>query len=370
MSAPAQQLANPFTPSFGEVPPHLAGRSLMLADFSRAFKAPKRHPLQSTAITGARGTGKTALLSLAALEAEAHGWIAVRTVAMPGMLDDILIAGQRAASHLAEDPGRIRLAGLSVAGFGSVSIERSEIPTNWRNEMTDLLEQLEKTNTGLLIAVDEVRPALDDMIRLAATYQLFVTEGRKIALLMAGLPHNILRLEKDKTVSFLRRAQRIRLGSIPDFEIKSAMRQTIEDGGRTVAPEALDAAVAASEGFPFMMQLVGFRMWDRQPDHPVISPEDAEAGIALAREELRERIVAVTYDGLSKGDQAFLAVLAASAEQMTVAEVARALGKSHSYATQYKNRLLGQGVIAAAANGTLRFDLPLMREYVLEATRA
>ena len=60
----------------------------------------------------------------------------------------------------------------------------------------------------MLFTVDEVDPTLDEMVQLAAFYQHFVREGRKVALLMAGLPHNISSLLNNKTVSFLRRSNR------------------------------------------------------------------------------------------------------------------------------------------------------------------
>ena len=62
---------NPFTPTFGEVPAHMAGRSVVLNDLKRALSSSKRHPNLTTIITGARGTGKTALLSLKRRSSEA-----------------------------------------------------------------------------------------------------------------------------------------------------------------------------------------------------------------------------------------------------------------------------------------------------------
>ncbi len=356
---------NPFTPTFGEVPAHMAGRSSVIRDLTRAFGSSRRHPNLTTAITGARGSGKTALLSLAADEAQALGWVAVRTVAMPGMLDDILISARREAAHLLPQGGKARISGVEIGQALSVEWDRADEPTNWRNEMTGILDALGEGGTGLLIAVDEVRPDLDEMVRLAAVYQLFVTEGRKVALLMAGLPHNMLRLESDKTVSFLRRAQRCQLGRIADYDIRDAMRRTIEDAGREVDDEALDVAVQAAGGFPFMMQLVGFRMWDQAQDSPTITMKSAEEGVRLAREELRDRIVRTTYDSLSAGDRAFLRAMLADEEQSTIGDIARRMGKTNSYATQYKRRLLGQGVIEERG-GAVRFQLPLMREYVQE----
>lgn len=69
--------SNPFTPGFGEVLPHLAGRSDMLHSLHRAFGSGIRRPGHTLHITGARGTGETAMLSVAAEGAQSRGWIVV-----------------------------------------------------------------------------------------------------------------------------------------------------------------------------------------------------------------------------------------------------------------------------------------------------
>ena len=82
-------LENPFTPSFGEVPAHLAGRQQIIRDLGRAFCSRRRRPELTSIFSGARGTGKTALMSSLATQAESLGWIAVKTTALPGMLEEI-----------------------------------------------------------------------------------------------------------------------------------------------------------------------------------------------------------------------------------------------------------------------------------------
>lgn len=364
MAEASEWLENPFTPTFGEVPAYLAGRSALLSELRRAYKGSRRHPSLTLALTGARGSGKTALMAAAAEEAERSGWIAVRTVALPRMLDDVLISARRESAHLVSAQGGRKLSGVELGHVVAVEWDNSEPLTNWRNEMTLLLDQLEEVGAGLLITVDEVQPTLDEMIQLAAVYQLFVTEGRRVALLLAGLPHNMLALEKDKRVSFLRRAQKRHLGRIADFEIAQAMERTVKLGGREIEPEALERAVAAAAGFPFMMQLVGFRMWDAGEGTGKITLTDAEQGAFLASAELTEGVVKTTYEGLSKGDRAFLRAMT-ELETPTSPGVAKKMGKTNSYATQYKNRLLGQGVIEESGDGRLSFQMPLMREYVL-----
>lgn len=68
---------NPFTPTFGIVPAHLAGRQGVLRDMRQAFENGLGDPNLSTILVGARGTGKTALLSCIADEAQQRGWIVV-----------------------------------------------------------------------------------------------------------------------------------------------------------------------------------------------------------------------------------------------------------------------------------------------------
>ena len=84
-----EYLENPFTPSFGEVPAHLAGRQQIIRDLDRAFLSQRRRPELTSIFSGARGTGKTALMSSLATRAESHGWIAVKTTALPGMLEEL-----------------------------------------------------------------------------------------------------------------------------------------------------------------------------------------------------------------------------------------------------------------------------------------
>lgn len=121
--------------------------------------------------------------------------------------------------------------------------------------MNLILDQLNEANTGLVISVDEIDPSIPEMVELVTTYQHFVRENKKVALIMAGLPYKVSALLSGKTTSFLRRAARHNLGSIPDYEVKEAFRLTVEDGGKRIDDDALDLAASAIGGFPFMFQL-------------------------------------------------------------------------------------------------------------------
>lgn len=149
---------NPFTPSFGEVPLVMAGRGQLLSEFDRAFSSQARRPSLASLISGARGTGKTALLTLVEERAQERGWIAVDLVSLPGMLEDALEQTRSRAAHLLKGADDVRLTSLGVGPL-SVGVSHSDQGRgNWRTQLAGLLDELAKHGVGLLITVDEITP--------------------------------------------------------------------------------------------------------------------------------------------------------------------------------------------------------------------
>lgn len=366
-SVPARPLANPFTPVFGKVPAYLAGRERIIDDMICAFEAGEGDPNLSSVFVGARGTGKTALLSRLATEASSRGWVAASVTAVPGMLDDIVQRAAEQAAHLLEATPKRKATGVSVGRIASVSWENvTNSSLNWRSKMNALLDQLAQTETGLLITVDEVNPHLDEMIQLATTYQHFVREGRKVALLMAGLPYNVSMLLSGESTSFLRRAFRHDLGSIPARDIEEAFTATIEDAGKTIDRAALSKAVEATGGFPFMYQLVGYRAWNAARSEDVITEKSVEVGVKLAQGELKRQIFDATFNELSDGDVDFLRAMLVDEGETNPSALGDRLGRSSGHVSTYKKRLLEDGIIEEGLRGKLRFSLPGFREYLKE----
>ena len=369
MSGQTTLRANPFTPVFGKVPPYLAGRTSIIEDMLQALDAGSGDPNLCSVFTGARGTGKTALLTYLGDEARRLGWIVADVTAAPGMLDEILQCVQGAGAHLLEPEPSRKLTGVGIAPLGSVTWSNTGTSyATWRLHMNDLFSQLEATGTGILITVDELDPSLDEMTQLVTVYQHFVREGRKAALIMAGLPHRVSGLLSGRSTSFLRRAAQHKLGSIPAFEVKEAFRLTVREGGRDIGGNALERAAGEIDGFPFMFQLLGYRAWNAAAGNACITEDDIEFGARLAREELRSRVFDATFAELSKGDVSFLQAMALDDGPSARADVTQRLGRSSSYISTYKKRLLEAGVIEEPFSGTFTFALPGFRDYIRDMT--
>ena len=363
---------NPFTPDFGEVPVHLAGRTRFLRGFERALADEGRRPELTTILSGPRGIGKTTLLAIVSESAGERGWLSVDTTARGGMLDDIEIQTAQKAAHLLPSAAKTRLSSIGMPGMLELELEHaSEKPkSNWRSRMALILDELSTHGTGLLITVDEVDPELDELEELVTVYQHFVREGRRVALVMAGLPSRVHGLLDGRSSSFLRRAQLEELGPVPDADIENALKKTVESGGRTIAEEGLREAASAIGGFPYLLQLVGFRAWDVDPADSVITPEALSIGIRQGKSELETRIFGATWRDLSGNDRKFLEAMIPDGNESRIADVRERLGWSSSLAAQYRTRLIQAGIIGQRGRGVVGFELPYFREYLEEQLEA
>lgn len=357
---------NPFTPAFGTVPPIMAGRDRLLSELHDAFGQGVGDPNLSSILVGARGTGKTACLTRLCEDASDVGWVSASSSAIPGLLDDILQQAQLASAQLVKPRPQRQLTGLNVGPLGASWDMGDEERGNWRTRMAALLERLNARDVGLIITVDEVDASLSELITLAVVYQHFVRERRKVALLMAGLPSHVHALLNDKSVSFLRRAHRHLLGTIADADVRDALKRTVASGGKTIDEEALGICVEATGGFPYMLQLVGYRSWQSALGKAEVGKDDARAGIRAAQEDFREHVLAPAYRELSAVDLRFAKAMLPDKAESRLADIARRMGVTSRYASKYRGRLVVTGIVEELSRGVLRFAIPGFRKYLQE----
>ncbi len=358
-------MANPFTPSFGRIPPILAGRDFVLNDIEHALERGGGDPNLSTLYIGPRGVGKTALMLHVANVAGQYGWVSASTTAARGMLDDLFEQSMLAANQFVENGRSAHLTSIGIPALFTAEWEyREPASGNWRTRMGKLLNELAKHDIGLLMTVDEVRSDIDELVQLVMVYQHFISEGRKVALLMAGLPHHVSALVSHDSISFLRRAMHQHLGLISDEDVSRAIVETVRNSGKDIDKTALRIATDATGGFPYMMQLVGFRMWNASGSNGVITRKHVTDGVSRAQIDFRNGALDATFRSLSAQDRVFLLAMLKDAEQSTVTDIAARMGRKPGYARTYKERLLQQGVITEIDRGIVQFGMPYLREYL------
>lgn len=200
-----------------------------------------------------------------------------------------------------------------------------------RSAIAGRLDALEKRHAGLLITIDETQAAeRSDMIAIATAIQHQIRERRNIAIVFAGLPQMISDLFNDEVITFLRRAKTNILTDIPLDEVRDAFATTFRASGMSITDAQLSTAANVTAGYPYMIQLVGYHIWDAADmrDSDTIIDADVTAGIEEARIDLDNAVCIPELQGLSKNDREYLEAMAASDGPSPTVNVAQRMGQN------------------------------------------
>lgn len=361
---------NPFRPTFGSSPPELAGRDEELLLFDDAIEEGPGSPARAVLVLGQRGTGKTVMLNSLEDVAKRHGWFTISDTAHEGLIHRI---NDRVSELLrAHDPDAVDTSLTSIsapAGLGSLSWATEEQYSRVlgvRGRLTRLADIAQNGGTGVFVTVDEIHGGSTSELReLATIVQHTVREDRNLAFAAAGLPAAMSELlVNDPVLTFLRRAERFDLGTVDASDVRNALRKPIVDAGRNIDDDALDRAVAATEGYPYMIQLAGYHSWRQQPTNPDITFDDVEAAYPIMLEKLGTQVLDPALQPLSDGDRRFLAAMAIDDAPSRIADIADRIGESHNYAQQYRKRLIDAELVIATSRGRIDMALPGLRAHL------
>lgn len=356
---------NPFRPTAGAEPPQLVGRAGLLDEFAYGLRIRSGAPGLLTIFTGSRGIGKTVMLSAAEDAALQEGWLVISDTATPGFLGRIGEAMRLHRDELGDGPTGRRITGVGIAG---VSI-RTELPPEeqigWRRLGEQLLGLLEERGTGMLVTLDEVHAASRvEIAELAASVQHFIRRGLPIAFVCAGLPAAISDLLNEGVATFLRRADRIDLHAAAVDEVEQSYREVFADV-EWVTPAQLRRAAEATGGYPFLIQLVGYHLWQAAE---AAGDRLDDAGVDAAIEAARRRNARVVIDAAlasaSDLDRDFLDAMAVDDDVTAVADLAVRLEVSKSTVGNYRARLIDAGLVEPRGRGKLGFAIPGLREHL------
>lgn len=356
---------NPFRPTFGSIPEAIAGRDTIIADIVSGLENVPGDPNRSTIFVGPRGCGKTVLMAYIAELAESQGWISINVTSGEGMLDEMLIQVRNKAAHILMPETRKTISEIHFGGAG-LSFESNRPMESWRSVMTGILNELNDAGTGLLVTIDEISAEHTELKAFTDTYQHFVREKRNIAMLMAGLPHNVNMLLQDKHSTYLRRAFRRDLEPIDINDVAYSIRKTIENGGRRIDDAALTMAAEYSQGYAYLIQLIGYHMW-KQSDSIVITPEEVESAKAFAAREMKRTIFDAVLFELSGREREFVLQLSKNDSRSRTSDIAKEMGISSNNGMQIRRRLIERNVIRDDGHGYIAFEIPLFGDYLKNA---
>ena len=201
---------SPFNVSFGEKPNNLIERNEEFSQITSIFDNDNPET-KIIILTGARGVGKTVLLSsIKRYYDEKDNWISLD--ANPNI--DIL---EQLASKIYEY-GKIKKLFLktefnfSFKGLG-FSIKGDNPVSSIQVLLDKMLKYLKDKNVKVLITIDDII-SNDEVKIFAHAYQSFIREGYLLYFIATGLYENIEKLSNEKNLTFLSRAPKLYLGKL------------------------------------------------------------------------------------------------------------------------------------------------------------
>lgn len=362
---------SPFRAGFGKTPPHLVGRTELLASFADAIEPGQWSQERSVLIRGFRGVGKTATINALEDVARQKRWRVISETATPGFFERMLVTHLPSILNDIAPEGGVRVTAVSLAAVGTLTLEYTGgrvVQESFRTLATLICELLEASGAGLLFTLDEINASsADDMRRFAADFQHLVREDMETAFVGAGLHTGINALLEDRSITFLRRSRPALLDILSYDDAREALNEPITAAGRRINENALDYMVRATQGYPFLVQLIGDLAWKRSPSKTEISLVDAEHAFGKARRSMGAYILEPSLTDLSDTDRTVLAAMAHDDGPSAIPDLRARLGSvKPGWMSMYRQRLLDAGVVYAAGRGKLDIAVPYLRDYLRE----
>jgi hypothetical protein len=350
---------NPFHPQFGKRPDKFIGRDHIIFDFVNSLDD-MNDPLRTQVITGIRGSGKTALLSGVKQAIDKKRHVVVDVTAGTELLQSILDQLQ-----LLSGGEKKKLTGGSIGALGfNLGFQSSSQGTQhgFRYYLSLLIESLNKKDIGVVFLIDEVRGDDAEMREFATSYQHLIRDEADVALLMAGLPHSVNSVLNSKVLTFLHRAHKLTLPNINLLLVRNMYENTFEDGGFSSSDGILQAAADATEGFPYLIQLMGYWLW--KSNTQVITSKDVANALVNAKAALFDNVYELMFREISDVDRTFLFEMQADSNDTQFGELAKRMKITSGYASKYRQRLIQNGLIIPTAHGRITYAPPYFREFL------
>ena len=368
----------PFTPGFGSTPPCLVGRDELISDVCALLAGDPASEGGANVLLAPRGMGKTVVLNEIEDAAQAErGWLVLSLSGTDG--DPIaethkeVVRARDSWGRAHSEPPRLQVSGMSL-GAGGVSagvsfdeesdLRRTSYGDDLRRDLGELAQMAARAGSRVLLTMDEMHAIPLAKARQLGSYIQHIGKRERQALVFVGaaLPYITETLLADRRSTFLQRLAVHRVDPLSGPETRRGLQEPIQMHGGMIGDGALDIAAEAVAGHPYMLQLVGDRMWRASGgSEKAIAVDHAKRAVAEARGSLEDHLFAPTWQSLSDTDKRFLAALAALAEtdeSPRVAAVCKAAGIGESSASAYRRRLLLSGMASPGGRGRLKLAHP------------
>ncbi len=347
-------MINPFVISFGKKPVEYISRMTQTEEIINNFIY-EPPTTQAYMITGIRGSGKTVALSNISMELKKNKqWIVIELNPTRDMLNSL--AEKLYALPLMHEEFVKAKIDLSLLGIG-ISVEHANKYADVEQAISQMLSVVQKKKKKILITIDEVTNN-QYMREFVSSFQIFIRNEYPVYLIMAGLFNNINNLRNNKSITFLYRTPRIKLGSLNISAVTESYKKVF-----SISYKHANDMANLTKGYPFAFQVLGYvlcrmdKLTDQNFDNLINSALPGYDQI------LQEYAYEKIWMELSGKEKQIIETICKN-DTNDVRIIRDYLNMDSNNFSTYSERMKNKGVLTSDGYGRVCLSLPRFENYV------
>lgn len=345
-------ISNPFTLTFAKVPNVIIERNKQKNQIEDMFNSMTPSNMIYM-ITGARGTGKTVMLSeLISFFSDDKDWVTIDLDPLQDLLNQMDY--KLKSGNLRHKNAEVTLNSPEIFETSAEIKIKNNNDADLESSIEKSLEKIKKQGRRVFIAIDDASNT-EQMRLFASMYQRLIRHDFPVYLVMTGIAKELQSLQDEKSLTFLTRALKLTIESLNVTRIRAKYQEVLK-----VDYELADNMSKFVKGYTYGFQVLGYIAWEWQNRKRKFTLEDLT-------DEFDAQIADCSYDKiwaeLSDRDKEVLYYIAEEGIA-SVESVRNKLNMTSASFSTYRMRLIKQGVVNPVRHGYLEICLPRFDEYV------
>lgn len=213
-------------------------------------------------------------------------------------------------------------------------------------------------NKYVVITIDEVSNS-KAIQSFAKEFNALKRKKYPIYVIMTGLPDLILDIQNDDKLTFLFRSEKIEMQPLSTQDIVFAYQNVFDNNF-----EVANQMAKWTRGYSYAFQLQGYIYFNYlQNKQASPSIENLNDIFKQYQTMLFNNAYLKIFSGLSDTDRKYLSTIAG---HPIFKDTVKVMGKSGSYVSQYRRRMLERHLIIPVNHGEVAYTLPLFKEFIKE----
>jgi len=331
-------MENPYSLVFGKMPNNYIDRELELNEIIETYSE-EEPSIRAYALTGLRGCGKTVALSF--IEKYFQKQKDFIVISLNSDLDMF----EQTLEYLSQKKLLDELK-ISVSLLG-ITLEKAQSVESANYKIEQYLDCITKKKKRILFTIDEISNT-QNIKAFFQSFNIWLRKDYDIVILMAGLKKNILSLQKDNRISFLKRAEKKDLKQLSLNSIMLDYRKNLQLTDKEASEMAL-----FTKGYSYAFQVLGYLCFRTKKNYKEVIPQFDE--------KMANNVYDIIWEDLSKKEKEILQVMF-QAKELTTQEILRNSGINKNTYNEYRSILISKDILMDKGYGKIDFTLPRFQE--------